>query len=50
MTPDRARAAGVNRAIVALCRDHGQTPAWWGGLPREERAILLAELSTRPQG
>lgn len=50
MRPDRARAAGINRAIMAMCREYGQPPSWWAGLAREERAMMLAELTTRPKG
>lgn len=35
------------RAILHLCREYGQSPEWWGALPREDRAMLLADLRLR---
>jgi len=50
VTADRARGAGVNRAIVALCRGLGQPPSYWRSLSTADRALLLGEFSTRTGG
>lgn len=35
------------RAILAICREHGQGPAWWDDLSRGHRTLLLAERNLR---
>ena len=35
------------REALRICRDHGRDPAWWDGLPRGDRALLLADMRLR---
>lgn len=36
--------------VLRICREHGQPRSWWQGLPRRERALLLADLWERARG
>jgi|DEB0MinimDraft_10_1074344.scaffolds.fasta_scaffold01141_6 hypothetical protein len=38
------------RAVLRLCREHGQPPAWWDTLPNSDQALLLADLRMRANG
>ena len=32
---------------LRVCREYGQPPSWWDGLPRGDRALLIADLHER---
>lgn len=35
------------RVGLAICREYGQGPSWWAGLPRSDQALLIADYRLR---